>query len=125
FVGDHFAAGGEAYECAEISPRVFFEFGAVAAFSKIVGDGVAAAGHVARAAHLDVVAAGEIELTRVLLPVEPPRGVEVSAARAVFGVGREIFQNRDVAEEARADGGQDVLADVAAGIGGVGVEEGG
>ena len=60
-----------------------------------------------------MVAAREVELA----VVEPPRHVDVHAARAVVVVRRQAFEDRDVALHAGAGGVGEVAADGAAGVG--------
>src|SRR5450756_2080014 len=75
------------------------------------------AGHAASAAEFDVIAAREGHFTGLLLLVEPPRHVHVHAADAIVIGRRQIFEDRQIAVDRRADGVHDVLADHARTVG--------
>ena len=85
--------------------EVLFQLGAVATAEpafRVAAQG-ADRGLTPAAANLNVIAAGERQLARFLLFVEPPRHVKMHATHAVFVVGREVLQDGQKAGDRRAD----------------------
>src|SRR4029079_9785565 len=111
-VRNHLAAARQADERAVVATHVLFEFATVAAGEGGHGSHAVDARHAPAAARLDVIAARETELARVL--VEPPRRIDVNAAGPVFVHRRQVFQHGNLPRDMRADGVHEVLADFAA-----------
>ena len=113
-VGQHLPAAREPQGRSPEAPVVVLQLLAVAAAVELVDAAhEAVAGHVAAAPGLEVIAAGEVELPTV----EPPRHVDVHAARPVLVERRQAFELRYVALHAGAGGVGEVAADRAARVG--------
>ena len=96
----------EADEAAVVAARLLLQLLAVGALGDMrrISADVAVPGMLPAAVGLDVVAAGEGQLARLLLLVQPPGRVDVHGRTAVVVDRRQVLERRDLPVHAGADG---------------------